>query len=116
MPQESWDAQYLFLGDVLASADYPYRYHVTFTVPDVLEKTENTEIYDSGRYFTLTGNHLPGTPRTIEQRQSEQMQVYERLAPRDPTTPLPGFSQTQADAEVLEKAQRARNGQDFTTL
>jgi len=29
------------------------------------------EVYASGRYLTLTGFHLPGTPRTVERRQVE---------------------------------------------
>jgi hypothetical protein len=28
------------------------------------------EVYSSGRYFTVTGRHLEGTPRTIERRQT----------------------------------------------
>ena len=44
------------------------------------------------------------------------MQVYERLAPREQAIPLPVFPHSQADADVLEKARRAKNGQDFTAL
>lgn len=85
-------------------------------LPEGGRRRENTEIYDVGRYFTLTGNHLTGTPHTIEQRPTEQPQVYQRLAPREHATPLPVFSQSQADSDVLEKAQRARNGHGFTAL
>ncbi len=74
-------------------------------LPERGRRRENTEIYAVGRYFTLTGNHLTGTPRTIEQRQTEQLQVYQRLVPREQATPIPVFSQSQADADVLEKAQ-----------
>lgn len=34
------------------------------------------EFYDRGRYFTVTGAHLPGTPSTIEPRQSELDEVH----------------------------------------
>jgi putative DNA primase/helicase len=34
------------------------------------------EIYDSARFFTVTGNHLEGTPRTIENRQNELNSIY----------------------------------------
>jgi len=40
------------------------------------------EIYDRGRYFTVTGQHLPGTPTTIENRQSELKELYEKLSRR----------------------------------
>jgi putative DNA primase/helicase len=32
--------------------------------------SQGIEIYDSGRYFTITGKHLAGTPNTIESRQA----------------------------------------------
>ena len=32
---------------------------------------DKVEMYDSARFFTMTGNHLPGTPPTIEDRQAE---------------------------------------------
>ena len=33
--------------------------------------SESIEIYDRGRYFTITGQHHAGTPRTIEHRQPQ---------------------------------------------
>ncbi len=38
--------------------------------------TGTIELYDKERYFTYTGNHLPGTHETIEKRQSELDQLY----------------------------------------
>ena len=37
------------------------------------------EAYDRGRYFTVTGRHLPGTPRGIEGRQEELQRVVRRV-------------------------------------
>lgn len=34
------------------------------------------EFYDRGRFFTVTGQHVPGTPATIEPRQAELEQVH----------------------------------------
>ena len=34
-------------------------------------KGENIEVYCRGRFFTVTGRHLEGTPRPIERRQAE---------------------------------------------
>lgn len=39
-------------------------------------RTGKFEMYDSGRYFTITGKHLVGTPMAIQNRQS----VLEKLA------------------------------------
>jgi hypothetical protein len=38
--------------------------------------TGSLEAYDCDRYFTVTGQHIPGTPATIENRQSELMATY----------------------------------------
>jgi putative DNA primase/helicase len=40
-------------------------------------RTGNIEIYDSGRYFTVTGKHLSGTPFAIHNRQ-EALGALER--------------------------------------
>ena len=37
------------------------------------------EMYGSGRFFTVTGNHLEGTPETIEDRQPELEDLHTRL-------------------------------------
>ena len=39
------------------------------------------EIYSGGRFFTLTGLHLPDTPRTIEDRQAEVAALHASLFP-----------------------------------
>src|SRR5438876_553705 len=39
------------------------------------------EVYSSGRYFTLTTNHLKGSPETIEDRQPELSSLYAKLSP-----------------------------------
>jgi primase-polymerase (primpol)-like protein len=40
-------------------------------LPPIGRKTGDIEVYEAGRYLTITGNHLDGTPRTIENRQDE---------------------------------------------
>jgi len=39
-------------------------------------KIGTVEMYAEGRFFTLTTNHVPGTPRTIEDRQEQQTSLY----------------------------------------
>ena len=34
------------------------------------------ELYASGRYLTITGHHVPGTPKTIESRYKELREIY----------------------------------------
>jgi primase-polymerase (primpol)-like protein len=38
------------------------------TLPPGRRRTGRIEMYDSGRFFTTTGRHLQGTPRTVEER------------------------------------------------
>lgn len=44
-------------------------------------KTQEIEMYDHARYFTVTGKHLAGTFRTIEPRQEELTRLFELYAP-----------------------------------
>jgi hypothetical protein len=45
------------------------------------------EVYDRGRFFTVTGLHLEGTPKSIERRQEALLTLLEREAP--PPKPKP---------------------------
>src|SRR6266702_1023680 len=47
-------------------------------------KTSAIEMYSTGRYFTFTGEQLPGTPGTIEARQAEITALYQQIAPPAP--------------------------------
>jgi hypothetical protein len=46
-------------------------------------KVYKLEIYDRKRYFCVTGHHLPGTPTTIESRESELRALYARQRSQD---------------------------------
>ena len=37
-------------------------------LPSGARKKGQIEVYESGRYFTVTGDHVPGTPLTVEDR------------------------------------------------
>src|SRR5712691_8707258 len=45
-------------------------------------KVGNVEMYSQGRFFTITTDHVPGTPLTIEQRQEQQARLYASLVPQ----------------------------------
>jgi P4 family phage/plasmid primase-like protien len=80
------------------------------------------EIYDSDRYFTLTGRHLEGTPTNIRRNDEALKALYDELFP-------PGGQDRQAsgngqaaplfdasDDELLRRARDARNGDKFAAL
>lgn len=82
----------------------------------------NIEIYDTGRFFTVTGDHLEGTPLTIENRQKEVKIFYRNVFGEEEKPKLttgqngPVTPTLLSDSEILEKAIRAKNGEKFSKL
>src|SRR5215216_2035579 len=81
------------------------------------------EAYDRGRYFTVTGKHLPGTPQAIECRQEQLQGVVRRVFGEDSsnghTKPVGASRPVNnglSDDEVIEKALAAANGTRFSRL
>src|SRR5205814_7942011 len=73
------------------------------------------EMYSEGRFFTITGNHLPNTPTTIEDRQEQLLAIHARIyTPQQKqqkhtsTNTPPALSLS--DNELINKAANARNG------
>jgi hypothetical protein len=42
-------------------------------------KTPGIEIYSSGRFFTFTGNKLPGSPATVEERTEQALALHSKV-------------------------------------
>jgi hypothetical protein len=80
------------------------------------------EFYDTARYLTLTGQHLDGTPTTIEPRQEAINSLLIRVfgtpqVEAEPQNPQPnGNPSSIEDDEILVKACAARNSGKFTRL
>lgn len=84
------------------------------------------EIYESGRFFTITGQHQSDTPLTVETRQAELDDLYGRLfamskpsqCDGDPTavctTPNPHAPVD--DETVIRVLEHSRNGERFRQL
>lgn len=71
------------------------------------------ELYDRGRFLTVTGHVLPGVPVTLEDRPAEVASLQQSLGPRQPavtTAPTARITPSRPDAEVLAKARAAANG------
>jgi hypothetical protein len=92
-------------------------------LPEGRNRKGRFEAYDRGRYFTVTGKHLSGTPRSIESRQEELRGIVRRVF-GEPSTNGHGASVTApepadnglSDNEVVRKALSASNGERFTRL
>lgn len=93
------------------------------------------EVYDRGRYFAVTGRHVPGTPTDVEARQHQLDRLHRRLftpEPAKPPQPPPSTPQQVPppvppearngklpdllDADILRIASRSKSKAKFSTL
>lgn len=78
------------------------------------------ECYGQGRYFTVTGNHLPGTPLAIEQRSEPFLSICNRMfGKQERRTGYKGPSNSGtylSDGAIIEKASSSANGDKFARL
>ncbi len=78
------------------------------------------EMYDKGRYFTITERYLDGTPETLEVRQEALTSLYKSFtSPPMATGSISPHARTATpttDADLLHKAETAANGGKFTAL
>lgn len=76
------------------------------------------EVYDSKRFFTLTGRRVSGTPPEIAERQIEIDDLCARLWPPKPNAPKrgPATCTAASDEEILTHARVAKNGAAFAAL
>jgi primase-polymerase (primpol)-like protein len=110
------------------------------TLPGDRSRKGDVEIYESARFFTMTGAHVDGTPPTIEARTEELETVYEEFVAPDyeegtDSSGTDGSSLVQSekassstgdvssdpivdlsDEALLSKARNAKNGEKFDRL
>jgi hypothetical protein len=82
-------------------------------------KQGDIEMYDDGRFFTVTGDHIAGTPLTVEDRQLELDKWHAEVFPPKTETAKPQNSPQPTgldDAALLQKAMAAKNGDKFRAL
>ncbi|HWP23570.1 MAG TPA: phage/plasmid primase, P4 family [Candidatus Binatia bacterium] len=95
------------------------RIFVKGSLPSGRRKKGNIEIYCSGRYLTVTGQRFENVPATIEPRQDAVDWLLANFL-KEPERPKPSLkpvpAQNVADEVLLEKAFRARNGDDLRKL
>lgn len=88
-------------------------------LPEGRRKCEHFEIYDCGRYFTVTGRHLKSTPKTIRQRIKAVKRLYKKYCSQDTmrevSTEGNCFTHI-SDEEVIQRAKIAKDGDKFKKL
>jgi putative DNA primase/helicase len=94
------------------------------SLPPGRRREGNIEMYDTGRIFTVTGQHLKGTPTSIKDRQKELKKLHSRIfgvKGQKPASSRKLRSEAQksprlTDSDLIQKAMRARNGDEFSRL
>ena len=80
---------------------------------------QHIEIYDTHRYFTVSGTHLSGTPTSIEDRQNELQALYRQVCKsrRQLSKEFPSASKSPStDEDLMDLAMNAKNGKKFERL
>jgi putative DNA primase/helicase len=87
-------------------------------LPPGRRRKEGIELYDRDRFFTVTGDHLIGTPLTINERTHELARLHAQAfpAPRVPCASRSDCAPSREDDAVIVKATSARNGGKFRRL
>lgn len=81
----------------------------------------NIEMYDSVRFFTVTGQHLPKSPKTVEQR-TETLQAIHAQYIQNGKSDKNHHDESGSspppltDDEIIEKARGAENAEKFNRL
>jgi putative DNA primase/helicase len=78
------------------------------------------EIYDNGRYVTITGDHFPDSPLSVESRQEAIDALHARQFPKQ-SSPRPAprsapLSNSLQDSDLIDRAIGAKNGAEFERL
>lgn len=78
------------------------------------------ELYETDRFFTVSGQQLPNTPRALEERTEALAALHARVFPQpEPASqpePAPRVEMPMDDAAIVQRAMRAKNGADFARL
>ncbi len=82
------------------------------------------EMYDTGRFFTITGRHLKGTPTSIKYRQKGLKKLHAKIfgvkskkpAPAQGLNSMGQKSRSLTDSELIEKAKQSSKGMEFYSL
>lgn len=69
------------------------------------------ETYDTGRYMSLTGDHVPGSRDSVEKRVAELALLHADVFGRTPSA-----GSVLSDSDLLGMAASASNGEDFSRL
>lgn len=81
-------------------------------------KKGDVEVYETYRYVTITGQLLPASPRTINERQQALLRFHQQVFPPPPPQPTRRDSPatTLDDEELIARMRTAANASKFNDL
>jgi len=90
-------------------------------IPGPYRREGPREMYESGRYFTVTGDHIRGTAQAVSEAQGAVNALYyswfsKRGEKRAVSKQRPDKKTRLSDAEIIDIASRAKNSVKFKTL
>jgi len=90
-------------------------------LPKGRRRKGDIELYDDGRYFTVTGEHVAGTPTTVNDRTEALAALHKHTFPpakeRAPArNTAPAKHHSLSDSELLKKMFAAKNGRAVQQL
>jgi putative DNA primase/helicase len=88
------------------------------TLPPGGRKSGRFECYDSGRFFTITGGRLEGTPYKIMERSEELRRLHRQVFGENERASNEHGEQRNglSDHEIIARAMREANGGEFAKL
>lgn len=92
---------------------------VAGTLPPGRRRYRRVEMYESGRFFTMTGTHLAGTPQAVTERTDALAYIHRKIFPQHTKQAQPATPRTPNnlhDRELLRRAMDADNGAKFLRL
>lgn len=87
-------------------------------LPGPRRRKDTVELYEHGRYFAVTGEHIRGTPTRIEERQAELELIYGMIFPPEADRAVTAsFEPLDLDDEqLLERIRASVQGPKFEEL
>lgn len=89
------------------------------SLPPTGRKSGKSEMYQSGRFLTVTGKAFNGTPLTVNRRADEILQVHKKIfgdKPEQAAAPPVVQPVSLGDMELLTIIGNSKNGADFERL
>lgn len=80
-------------------------------IPGDRRRKGNLEMYQNYRYFTVTGEHIVGTPKTVTKCQEAIDKLYKKRFGEDDTEPRKGKEiKEQEDDDIIKEITRTKEG------